>query len=74
MINGEEVIDASLDSYIYDIIRLLASQLQERSNNMAAHAVASHAISFDSAFMQDVIGPEFLFNILAEDITMPIRI
>ncbi|KAM2449128.1 hypothetical protein PS1_019258 [Malus domestica] len=80
MINGEYVVDATLEGLLYDI-RALASQVGrvsfvfvKRKGNAAAHAVALHLTGMSGAFCWDAHGPEFLFNILAEDVNIPIRI
>ncbi|XP_068328078.1 uncharacterized protein [Pyrus communis] len=80
MVNEEYVIDATLECFLHDI-RFLASQLGtvtfafvERHGNTAAHVVASYVTSRGGAFRWDAIDPEFLFNILAEDVNITIRI
>ncbi|KAB2626007.1 hypothetical protein D8674_017667 [Pyrus ussuriensis x Pyrus communis] len=80
MINKEYAIDATLKRFIYDI-GLLVTQLRrvrlmfvKRNGNAAAHTFASYVASHGGAFRWDVLGPEFLFNILAEDVNVSIRI
>ncbi|RXH74846.1 hypothetical protein DVH24_029567 [Malus domestica] len=80
MLNEEYVIDATLECLLHDI-RVLASQVGrvsfvfvKRKGNVAAHAVASHVTLKRGSFCWDAHGPEFLFNILAEDVNIPIRI
>ncbi|XP_068328234.1 uncharacterized protein [Pyrus communis] len=80
MINKEYAIDATLERFIYDI-GLLVTQLRsvrfmfvKRNGNAAAHTFASYVASHGGAFRWDVLGPEFLFNILVEDVNISIRI
>ncbi|KAM1549051.1 hypothetical protein ACFX1Z_010161 [Malus domestica] len=80
MLNGEYVIDATLECLLHDI-RVLASQVGrvsfvfvKRKGNVVAHAVASHVTLKRGSFCWDAHGPEFLFNVLAEDVNIPIRI
>ena len=80
MVNGEYVIDATLECFLHDI-RFLASQLGrvtfafvKRHGNDAAYDVALYVTSHGGAFRWNAIGPEFLFNILAEDVNITIRI
>ncbi|KAB2608743.1 hypothetical protein D8674_011911 [Pyrus ussuriensis x Pyrus communis] len=63
MLTGEYVIDAALECFIHDIGLL-------RSGNVAAHVVASHG----AVFHWDSIGPKFLFNIVAQDVNVLVRI
>ncbi|XP_068307473.1 uncharacterized protein [Pyrus communis] len=76
MLTGEYVTDATLECFIHDI-GLLVSQLGrvrfvlvKWSGNVTAHVVALHG----AAFRWDSIGPEFLFNILAQDVNILVRI
>ncbi|CAN6677227.1 unnamed protein product [Malus baccata var. baccata] len=80
MINGECSIDANLECFIFDI-QNLASQIRKvkfmhvrRNDNLAAHAVASYATSSCGSIPIENYGPEFFFNILAEDVNVYIRI
>ena len=75
----ENSIDVSLECLLFDI-KALAFQIREvkftfvqRSGNLAAHAVASYAISRGDSLM-GYHSPEFLFNILATVVTVSIRI
>lgn len=59
----------------------LANQFREvefsfvpRGGNLAALVVASHVACHGSSFLWDVLGPDFLFKILAEDINVSIRL
>ncbi|CAN6716714.1 unnamed protein product [Malus baccata var. baccata] len=80
MLNGEYVIDATLECFIH-AIGLLVSQLGrvrfmffKQNGSVAAHAVASYVASHRGAFRWNVFGPEFLFNILTKDVKVSIRI
>ena len=80
MINGEYVIDASLEYLIYDI-KFSVSQLGKvrfvfvkRHGNVAAHVVASYVTSHGGVFHWDASGPELLFNIVDEDVNVSVRI
>ncbi|KAM1442372.1 hypothetical protein ACFXTO_010366 [Malus domestica] len=76
MLNGEYVIDATLECLLHDI-RVLASQVGRVSFvfvKRKGNAVASHVTLKRGSFCWDAHGPEFLFNVLAEDVNIPIRI
>ncbi|KAM1852989.1 hypothetical protein ACFX14_009013 [Malus domestica] len=80
MLNGEYVINATLECFIH-AIGLLVSQLGrvkfvffKWNGSAAAHAVASYVASHRGAFRWNAFGPEFLFNILTKDINVSIRI
>ncbi|KAM2110488.1 hypothetical protein ACFX1X_012143 [Malus domestica] len=80
MVNGEYVIDATLECFLH-YVRFLASQLGrvmfgfvKQHGNAAAHAVALFVTSHGGVFCWNVIGPKFLFNILAEDVNITVRI
>ncbi|XP_070679305.1 uncharacterized protein [Malus domestica] len=80
MLNGKYGVDSTLECYIHDIGQLV-SQLQEVrfgfikwNGNAAMHVVASYVASHGGVFRWDAIGPEFLFNVLTEDVNIPIRI
>ncbi|KAM1733473.1 hypothetical protein ACFX11_019071 [Malus domestica] len=45
-----------------------------QSGNTDAHVVASYVASHGGALRWDAIGPEFLFNILAQDVNVSVRI
>ncbi|KAM2417384.1 hypothetical protein ACFX1W_024235 [Malus domestica] len=45
-----------------------------REGNGAAHSVAKFVFQEKKTFLWDFIGPEFLFNILAQDINLSIRL
>ncbi|KAM1728481.1 hypothetical protein ACFX12_018978 [Malus domestica] len=46
----------------------------QRSGNTDAHVVASYVASHGGALRWDAIGPEFLFNILVQDVNVSVRI
>ncbi|KAM1385216.1 hypothetical protein PS2_031364 [Malus domestica] len=45
-----------------------------RESNHAAHSVAKFALQQGGDYVWDCIGPKFLFNILAHDVNIPIRL
>ncbi|CAN6691608.1 unnamed protein product [Malus baccata var. baccata] len=45
-----------------------------RESNRAAHSVVKFAFQQGGDFVWDRIGPEFLFNVLAQDVNIPIRL
>ena len=45
-----------------------------RECNSAAHSVAKYVFKEGRDFGWDCIGPEFLFNILAQDVNISLRI
>ncbi|KAB2606191.1 hypothetical protein D8674_005908 [Pyrus ussuriensis x Pyrus communis] len=68
---GYEEVEIESDSQV--IIRVRFGFVK-RNGNAAAHAVASYIASHGGAFRWDAIGLKFLFNVLAEDVNIPIRI
>ncbi|KAM2632923.1 hypothetical protein EV1_023604 [Malus domestica] len=52
----------------------LASPLVPQEGNLAAHEVASFATKHGGEFIWDEIGPDFLFNILAANVNLVIRL
>ncbi|RXH75251.1 hypothetical protein DVH24_029972 [Malus domestica] len=73
MINKEYAIDATLECFIYDI-GLVRFMLVKRNGNVAAHVNASYVASHGGIFQWDALDLKFLFNILAEDVNVFIRI
>lgn len=80
MIRKEVSWDYNLESILGDI-EILARRMTSvrfsyvpRESNGAAHSVAKYVFHKGSNFVWDCIGPEFLFNILAKDVNIPIRI
>ena len=78
MLSKEVMADVTLDVYLQDIWRM-ASLFQlvrfcitPRQCNRAAHSVAAHVVKQGGRFDWDELGPEFLFNILAEDANVTI--
>ncbi|KAM1053412.1 hypothetical protein PS2_000909 [Malus domestica] len=45
-----------------------------RESNLSAHSVAKFALQQGGDYVWDCIGPKFLFNILAHDVNIPIRL
>ncbi|CAN6703649.1 unnamed protein product [Malus baccata var. baccata] len=80
MIRNEIDFDFSIDCILGDI-EVLARRLRSvsfsyvpRECNVAAHSVAKFVFKEGRDFGWDCIGPEFLFNILAQDVNLSIRI
>ncbi|KAM2075262.1 hypothetical protein ACFX1T_038167 [Malus domestica] len=80
MIRNELTQDFRLECLLGDI-EFLARRMQavvfvfvSRESNKAAHLVAKYVGEKGRDFMWDCIGPEFLFNTLAQDINLPLRI
>lgn len=76
MLNKLEYEDVTLDCYLHDI-KLLAAQIGvvkfifiRRSGNMPTHMVAAFTALHRGFFIWNAFGPEFLFNILVEDINI----
>ncbi|CAN6564467.1 unnamed protein product [Malus baccata var. baccata] len=80
MLRKELPFDFSLDC-ILDDIEVLARRLTSvafsfvsRKSNSAAHSVAKYVFKLGKEFFWDCIGLDFLFNTLAKDVNIPIRI
>ncbi|CAN6725118.1 unnamed protein product [Malus baccata var. baccata] len=80
MIRKEVTVDCNLDCVLGDI-EVLAQMLKSvtfafvpRESNHAAHLVAKHVFKEGRDFIWDCIGPEFLFNALAKDVNLLIRV
>lgn len=80
MIKKEVALDFSLECILGDI-EMLVQRLTSvtfafvsRLSNRAAHSVAKFVFKESKDVSWDHIGPEFLFNILAEDVNIPIRL
>ncbi|XP_070668517.1 uncharacterized protein [Malus domestica] len=80
MIRHELDHDFSLECILGDI-EVLARRLRSvsfscvpRESNVAAHSVAKFVFKEGREFGWDCIRPEFLFNILAQDVNLSIRI
>ncbi|KAM0988472.1 hypothetical protein ACFX2A_012624 [Malus domestica] len=80
MLRKEMPFDFSLDCILGDI-EVLARRLTSvafafvsRESNSAAHSVAKYVFKQGKEFIWDCIGPDFLFNTLAKDINISIRI
>ncbi|KAM2003964.1 hypothetical protein ACFX15_027473 [Malus domestica] len=80
MIKHEIDLDFSIECILGDI-EVLARRLRSvsfsyvpREGNAAAHSVAKFVFNEGREYGWDCIGPEFLFNILAQDVNLSIRI
>ncbi|KAM1311122.1 hypothetical protein PS1_007620 [Malus domestica] len=80
MLRKEIPSDFSLDCILGDI-EVLARRLTSvsfafvsRESNAAAHSVAKYVFKQGKEFIWDCIGPDFLFNTLAKDVNISIRI
>ena len=80
MLNKETMADVSLEVYLHDIWRMTTLFqsakfcFTPRLCNRVAHSVAAYVVKHDGRFGWDELGPEFLFNILAEDANVTIHI
>ncbi|KAM1233875.1 hypothetical protein ACFX13_003606 [Malus domestica] len=80
MLKKEVVIDFSIECILGDI-EILAQKLMSvsfafvsREGNRAAHSVAKYVFKDGRSFTWDCIGPVFLFNFLAQDVNISIRL
>ncbi|KAM1348571.1 hypothetical protein ACFX2F_002741 [Malus domestica] len=80
MLKKESTHDYSIECILGDI-ELLVQRLTyvtfsfvPRESNRAAHSVAKFAFQKGGDFVWDCIGPEFLFNVLAHDVNILIRL
>ncbi|KAM1428225.1 hypothetical protein ACFX1S_020467 [Malus domestica] len=80
MLKKESTQDYSIECILGDI-EILVQRLTSvtfsfvpRESNRAAHSVAKFALQQGGDFVWDCIGPEFLFNVLAHDVNIPIRL
>ncbi|CAN6552805.1 unnamed protein product [Malus baccata var. baccata] len=80
MLKKEIVADFSIECILEDI-EVLAQQLRSvsfafvpREGNRAVHSVAKYVFKEGRSFSWDCIGPEFLFNLLAKDVNLSIRL
>ncbi|KAM1101004.1 hypothetical protein ACFX2B_007333 [Malus domestica] len=76
----KELPDFSLDCILGDI-EVLACRLtsvsfasMSKESNSAAHSVAKYVFKQSQEFIWDCIGPDFLFNTLAKDVNISMRI
>ncbi|XP_068304381.1 uncharacterized protein [Pyrus communis] len=80
MLRKELTHDFSLECLLGDIALLerrltsVTFAFVSRENNRAAHSVAKFVFKESRAFVWDCIGSEFLFNILAPDVNISIRL
>ncbi|CAN6558450.1 unnamed protein product [Malus baccata var. baccata] len=79
MIRHELAHDFSLECILGDIevlvrrLRSVSFSYVPRESNVAAYSVAKFVFKEGREFGWDCIGPEFLFNILAQDVNLSIR-
>ncbi|KAM2152029.1 hypothetical protein ACFX1R_046399 [Malus domestica] len=80
MLKMESTTDYSIECILGDIESLVQRltavtfSYVPRESNCAAHSVAKYAFQKGGDFVWDCIGPEFLFNVLAHDVNIPIRL
>ncbi|KAM1654040.1 hypothetical protein ACFX2K_006483 [Malus domestica] len=80
MLKKEVLVDFSIECILGDIevlvhkLRTVSFAFVPREGNRAAHSVAKYAFKEGRSFSWDCIGPEFLFNILAKDVNLSIRL
>lgn len=80
MLNKETTVDVNLEVYIQDIWRmtrlfpLVRFCFTPRHCNRAAHSIAAYVVKHGGIFGWNELGPEFLFNILAEDANVTVRL
>ncbi|KAM1739456.1 hypothetical protein ACFX11_015169 [Malus domestica] len=80
MIRHELAYDISLECILGDIevlarrLRSVSFSVVPRESNVAAYSVVKFVFKEDRKFEWDCIGPEFLFNILAQDVNLSITI
>ncbi|KAM1776821.1 hypothetical protein ACFX11_043570 [Malus domestica] len=78
MIRSEITLDFSLECTFGDIETLtrglesVTFDFVSRESNRAVHSVAKYVFQEGRDFVWDCIGPEFLFNILAQDVKLSI--
>ncbi|CAN6697763.1 unnamed protein product [Malus baccata var. baccata] len=80
MLKKEVMVDFSIKCILGDI-EVLVQKLKSiffafvpREGNRAAHSVAKYAFKEGRSFSWDCIGPDFLFNLLAKDVNLSIRL
>ncbi|CAL8082678.1 unnamed protein product [Prunus armeniaca] len=80
MLHGNMKTDTAIDGIIHDI-KLLACQVGQisftfvnRRCNAAAHLVAAHVSRVGGEFKWDQLWPEWLFDTLAADVNITIRL
>ncbi|BFG14968.1 hypothetical protein CerSpe_012420 [Prunus speciosa] len=80
MLHGHMKTDTTIDGIIHDI-KVLASHVGQvsftfvnRRCNAAAHLVAAHVSRMGGKFNWDQLWPEWLFDTLAADVNIPIRL
>ncbi|KAM1018883.1 hypothetical protein ACFX2C_040452 [Malus domestica] len=80
MLKKESTQDYSIECILGDIETLVQRlttvtfSFAPRESNRAAHSVAKYVFQQGGDFVWDCIGPEFLFNVLAQDVNIPIRL
>ncbi|XP_028961707.1 uncharacterized protein [Malus domestica] len=80
MLNKEIQADVLLEVHLVDIWNIMQSFqsvkfiFTSRQYNRVAHMVAAYVLKHGGSYGWDELGPQFLFNILAEDANISIRI
>ena len=80
MLKKEIVADVDLEIYVHDIwqmaslFQLVRFCFTPRQCNRATYSIAAYVVKHGGRFGWDELGPEFLFNVLAEDANVAIRI
>ncbi|BFG21532.1 hypothetical protein CerSpe_078060 [Prunus speciosa] len=80
MIRGERQVDVAVEAIVFDI-KMLAGKLQQvvfmatpRQCNKAAHEVAAFVSRVGGNHVWDQVWPEWIFDILASDVNLAIRL
>ncbi|CAN6573468.1 unnamed protein product [Malus baccata var. baccata] len=80
MLKKEVLVDFSIECILGDIevlvhkLRNVSFAFVPREGNHAAHSVAKYVFKEGRSFSWDCIGPDFLFNFLAKDVNLSIRL
>ncbi|CAN6698982.1 unnamed protein product [Malus baccata var. baccata] len=80
MLKKEVLVDFSIECILGDIemlvhkLRNVSFAFVPREGNRAAHSVAKYVFKEGRSFSWDCIGPDFLFNFLAKDVNLSIRL
>ncbi|CAN6724078.1 unnamed protein product [Malus baccata var. baccata] len=80
MIKKEVLVDFSIECILGDIevlvhkLRNVSFAFVPREGNRVAHSVAKYVFKEGRSFSWDCIGPDFLFNFLAKDVNLSIRL
>ncbi|CAN6686270.1 unnamed protein product [Malus baccata var. baccata] len=79
MLNKETTVDADLKIYkdiwrMTSLFQFVRFCFTPRQCNRAAHSIVAYIVKHDERFDWDELGPEFFFNILAEDANLIVQI